>query len=36
MFGTKHLETNALQKAIACKTKKQSTKYSNWNIQIEV
>ena len=36
MFGTKHSKTNRLQKTIEYKTNEQSTKHSNWNMQIEI
>ena len=36
MFGTKHSKTNWLQKIIEYKTNELSTKYSNWNIQVEI
>ena len=36
MAGTKHSKTNQLQKAIECKTNEQCTKYSNWNMKIEI
>ena len=36
MFGTQHSETNRFQKTIECKPNEQSTKYSNWNMEIEV
>ena len=36
MFGTKHSKANQLQKTIEYKTNEESTKYSYWNMQIEI
>ena len=35
MLGTKHSKTNGLQKTIEYQTNEQSTKYSNWNMEIQ-
>ena len=36
MSGAKYSKTNQLKKTIKYKTNEQSTKYSNWNMQIEI
>ena len=36
MFGTKHSKTNQFQKTVKYKTNEQITKYSNWNMQMQI
>ena len=35
IFGTKHPKTKQLQKTIDYQTNEQSTKYLNWNMEIQ-
>ena len=36
MFGTKQSKTNGFQKTVKYKTNEQITKYSNWNMQMQI
>ena len=36
MFGTNHSKTNEFQKTVKYKTNEQITKYSNWNMQMQI